>query len=145
VLLAGAAGSRATDTQVDPVLAGGVVGILVFAVVGVLFYAIFGWIITAIVVALFNFVAGRIGGLQADVVFETPLPGGTGTGYAMPGSNRWPATRVPTRRLRATSPDRPCLRPPRVARASRRRHHPDGASHGAEPGHRRDDQPRMTR
>jgi hypothetical protein len=85
VLLAGAAGSRATDTQVGPVLAGGVVGILVFAAVGAFFYAIFGWIITAIVVALFNFVAGRIGGLQADVVFEAPLPGGTGMGYATPG------------------------------------------------------------
>jgi len=48
VLLAGAAGSRATDTQVGPVLAGGVVGILVFALVGAFFYAIFGWIITAI-------------------------------------------------------------------------------------------------
>jgi len=84
-LFAAAAGSQATGTQVGPIVAGGAIGILVFALVGAVFYAIFGWIITAIAVALFNFVADRLGGLQTDVVFETPLPGGPGMSYAYPG------------------------------------------------------------
>jgi hypothetical protein len=84
ILIAGAAGSQATDGQVGSILAGGVIGVLILALVGALFYAVMGWIITAIAVALFNFVASRLGGLQTDVVFETPT-GSAGLGYAAPG------------------------------------------------------------
>ena len=49
------------------IMGAGVVGVLIFAVIGGLIYAVIGWIITAIMVALYNFIAGRIGGLQVDV------------------------------------------------------------------------------
>ena len=87
VLIAGAVGSQVGDAAgFGAILGGGIVGILIAAVFGAVFYAIVGWITTAIAVALFNFVAGRLGGLQADVVFESPLPmpQGYGAPYGYP-------------------------------------------------------------
>jgi len=99
-LIAGVAGSRAGDSGVGIGLFGaGVVGALIFTLFGIVFYAITGWIMTAIMVALYNFVAGRIGGLQADVEIQGPygMPGYGGPGYPAPGYGNpaWPAPGAP--------------------------------------------------
>jgi hypothetical protein len=60
----------------------GLVGVLIFAVVGALFYAVVGWVMTAIVCVLYNFVAGRVGGIRVEVQVEGPYPGGPS--YGMP-------------------------------------------------------------
>lgn len=86
-LIAGAAASAAADEMgMGAILGAGVVGVLIGALFGAVIYGIIGWITTAIAVALFNFVAGRLGGLQADVAFESPLPlpPGYGTPYGYP-------------------------------------------------------------
>lgn len=104
-LLAGVAGSRAGDTGIGIGLFGaGIVGALIFTLVGIVFYGIAGWIMTAIMVALFNFVAGRVGGIQADVDIQGPYgmpgyggPGYPGGGYPAPGYGNpaWPAPGAP--------------------------------------------------
>jgi hypothetical protein len=73
-LLAGIAGSQYADSDMGAVMGAGVVGILLGGLFLAVVYGVMGWIMTAIAVALFNFVAGRLGGLQADVVIESPLP-----------------------------------------------------------------------
>jgi hypothetical protein len=45
------------------------------------FYGVIGWIMTAIMCALYNFVAGRIGGIRVEVDVEGPYPGGPGYPY----------------------------------------------------------------
>ena len=100
-LLAGIAGSQTGDSGVGIGLFGaGVVGALVLTLIGIVFYGITGWIMTAIMVALYNFVAGRIGGIQADVEIQGPYgmpgyggPGYPGPGYPAPGYGNpaWPA------------------------------------------------------
>jgi hypothetical protein len=103
-LIAGIAGSRAGDGGMGIGLFGaGVAGALVFTLFGIVFYAIAGWIMTAIMVALYNVVAGRIGGIQADVEIQGPYgtPGyggpGHGPGYPAPGYGNpaWPAPGTP--------------------------------------------------
>jgi hypothetical protein len=43
------------------------------------FYTIFGWIFTAIACALYNGVAGRVGGIEIQI--ESTTPGAPGGGY----------------------------------------------------------------
>jgi hypothetical protein len=74
-LLVSVAGSQYGGDGMGAIMGAGVIGVLIFAVIGGLIYAVIGWIITAIMVALYNFVAGRIGGLQLDVTIEGPMPG----------------------------------------------------------------------
>jgi hypothetical protein len=64
---------------------GGVIGVLVLLVLAVVFYAGIGWVMTALVCALYNALAGRIGGIRVDVQPEGPAPMG-------PGGPGWPAT-----------------------------------------------------
>jgi hypothetical protein len=104
-LIAGVAGSRAGDSGVGVGLLGaGIAGALIFTLFGTVFYAITGWIMTAIMVALYNVVARRIGGIQADVEIQGPygLPGYGGPGYPAPGypvpgsgNPAWPAPGAP--------------------------------------------------
>ena len=78
-LLVGVAGvstSSASGVDVGRFMGGGIVAFLVAIGFATVFYAIIGWIFTAIAVSLFNFVAGRLGGLQADVVIESQPPAG---------------------------------------------------------------------
>ena len=88
VLLVGIAGvttSSASGLDVGRFMGGGIVAFLVAIVVAAIFYAIIGWIFTAIAVTLFNLVAGRLGGLQADVTFESlPPAGGMPVPYGYP-------------------------------------------------------------
>lgn len=64
--------------------AGGVIGVLVLLVIAVVFYAGIGWIMTALVCALYNGLAGRIGGIRVEVQPEGPALMG-------PGGPGWPA------------------------------------------------------
>ena len=66
------------------VAAGGVVGVVVLLALAVVFYAGFGWVVTAIVCALYNGLAGRIGGIRVEVQPEGPALMG-------PGGPAWPA------------------------------------------------------
>ena len=85
-LLASLAGGRAADGEAGAVLGVGLVGALLFTVVGAFFYAVIGWVMTAIVCALYNLVAGRVGGIRVEVDVEGPYPGGPGYGApAYPG------------------------------------------------------------
>ena len=91
-LLAGLAGSQSGAGQMGALFGAGLVGALIFAIIGALFYGVVGWIMTAIVCVLYNFVAGRVGGIRVEVQVEGPYPGGPGYGtpaypvpYAVPG------------------------------------------------------------
>ena len=64
--------------------AGGAVGVLVLLVLAVVFYAGIGWVMTALVCALYNALAGRIGGIRIDVQPDGPARIG-------PGGPGWPA------------------------------------------------------
>ena len=66
------------------VAAGGAVGVLVLLVLAVVFYAGIGWVMTALVCALYNALAGRIGGIRIEVQPEGPAVVG-------PGGPGWPA------------------------------------------------------
>ncbi len=104
-LLAGVAGVSSGRSDVGAGLVGaGIVGGLVFLVVGVLLYAVIGWVMTGIMCALYNFVAGRFGGIRMEVDVEVPYGGAPGyggpgypTGYAAPGTPGYgaPARPVP--------------------------------------------------
>jgi hypothetical protein len=101
-LLVGVAGSR-VDGGGGAIAGAGIVGALLFTLFGVVVYGIIGWIMTAIMVALYNFVAGRVGGIQADVEIQGPygMPGyggpGYPAGYPAPGygTPTWPAPGTP--------------------------------------------------
>ncbi len=96
VLLVSVAGTQYAGDGMGAIMGAGVVGVLIFAVIASLVYAVMGWIITAIVVALYNFVAGRIGGLQVDVTIEGPMPGYGGQGgYGYPAQPAQPAQPAP--------------------------------------------------
>jgi len=90
-LIAGMTGVRTGAGDAGAVFGAGLVGVLLFAVFGALFYAVVGWIMTAIVCVLYNFVAGRVGGIRVEVQVEGPYPGGPGygvpayPGYGVPG------------------------------------------------------------
>ena len=93
-LLVSVAGTQYGGNGMGAILGAGVIGVLIFAVIGGLIYAVIGWIITAIMVALYNFVAGRIGGLQVDVTIEGPMPGyGAQAPYGYPAG--YPAQPAP--------------------------------------------------
>lgn len=102
-LLISVAGSQYGGDGMGAIMGAGIVGVLIFAVIGGLVYAVVGWIITAIMVALYNFIAGRIGGLQVDVTIEGPMPGygapagyGYAAGYgAQPAPPQGPASGQP--------------------------------------------------
>ena len=97
----------------------GLVGGLLFAVIGIVFYGVVGWVMTAIVCALYNFVAGRIGGIRVVVDVEGPYPGapayggpGYPAGYGVPavGTPAWPAPGSPGGQGGPTAP--PTAPPP---------------------------------
>ena len=52
----------------------GVVGVLVFGLVAALIYGVIGWIFTAIACAIYNLVAGWVGGIEVQVDQSTPPP-----------------------------------------------------------------------
>ncbi len=98
-LLGGFAGMRGDAGSGLGVFGAGLVGGLIFTLIGILVYGILGWIMTAIVVALYNVVAGRIGGIQADVEITGfyGAPGYGGPGYPMqPANPTWPAPGGPS-------------------------------------------------
>ena len=84
VLFAGVASTQIGGEAGAATFGGGVIGAILIFVFAAVAYAIFGWIFTAILVALFNLVAGRMGGLRADVVFESMPPGGGLAPYGSP-------------------------------------------------------------
>lgn len=67
--------------------AGGV-GVLIFGLVASVFYAIVGWVVTAIACALYNGVAGMIGGIEIELEAVQPPP-------PAPGLNTWGAPPPP--------------------------------------------------
>lgn len=101
-LLVGVAGSRVEGG--GAIAGAGIVGALLFTLLGIVIYGVIGWIMTAIMVALYNLVAGRVGGIQADVEIQGPygMPGYGGPGYPAPGypapgygNPAWPAPGTP--------------------------------------------------
>ena len=66
------------------VVAGGVVGGILVLLIAVVFYGGIGWVMTALVCALYNALAGRIGGIRVEVQPEGPALMG-------PGGPGWPA------------------------------------------------------
>ena len=91
MLIAAIAGTGYSGSEMGGVIGAGLVGGLLFVVVGIVFYGVMGWVMTAIVCALYNFVAGRIGGIRVIVDVEGPYPGGPAyggpgypAGYAVP-------------------------------------------------------------
>jgi len=52
----------------------GLVGILVFGLLAALLYGVVGWIFTAIACAIYNLVAGWVGGIEVQVDQATPPP-----------------------------------------------------------------------
>jgi hypothetical protein len=83
--IAGVSTSSSSGVNVGAAMGGGIIGVLFLTLIAAVFYGIIGWIMTAIAVALFNVVAGRLGGLQADVSFESlPPAGGMPVPYGYP-------------------------------------------------------------
>jgi hypothetical protein len=72
------------ETAGADIVAGGVVGGLLVLVLAVVFYGGIGWVMTALVCALYNALAGRIGGIRIEVQPEGPAMVG-------PGGPGWPA------------------------------------------------------
>jgi hypothetical protein len=71
------------------ILAGGVVGVLLFGLLGAVIYAVIGWVMTAIACAVYNLVAGWVGGIEVQLESVaapvTPQWGGPYGGYPQPG------------------------------------------------------------
>jgi hypothetical protein len=82
-LLGGLAASTQDSGTGAAVLGGGLVAGVILVGIGAVFYAVVGWIMTAIVCAIYNWVAGRVGGVRVDVEVDGPWPGGPG--YPVPG------------------------------------------------------------
>jgi hypothetical protein len=102
--LAGIAGTGGDSGAGAAVLGAGLIGTLVFLVLAAAFYAVIGWVMTAIIVLIYNWIAGRIGGLQLDVQIEGPYPGAYPQGgypaaaYGQPavqGQPQWPMPGAP--------------------------------------------------
>ena len=70
-LLVGVAG---VSMNGGPQVGAGVVGILIFSVVIALLYGAIGWIVTAIGCAIYNVVAGWVGGIEVEVERVEPPP-----------------------------------------------------------------------
>ena len=70
-LLVGIAG---VSMNGGPEVGAGVVGILLFSVVIALVYGVVGWVVTAIGCAIYNLVAGWIGGIEVEVERVEPPP-----------------------------------------------------------------------
>ena len=77
--LIGLAGVAVVPASSRPAIGAGVAGLLVFGLIVVVFYAVIGWIFTAIACALYNVVAGFVGGIEIQV--ESTTPGAPGGGY----------------------------------------------------------------
>ena len=98
-----AIGPRGT---IDSQVGAGIVGVLILALFVVAFYAIVGWVFTAIACAIYNLVAGWVGGVEIQL---ESTPGGPGGGYAY-GYPATAATAAPgaypvrTPRLRSPRP-----------------------------------------
>ena len=121
MLIAGLAGMNTSGSEMGSVVGAGLVGGLLFAVIGIAFYGVVGWVMTAIVCALYNFVAGRIGGIRVIVDVEGPYPGapayggpGYPAGYGVPavGTPTWPAPGSPGSPGGSGSPGGPAAPPP---------------------------------
>ena len=110
-LLAGIAGSRADGASGVGIAGAGILGGIILTLVGVVAYTVMGWIMTAILCALYNVVAGRMGGISVEADVQGPYGGGPGSivpgypgypgypaGYGAPGSPgtpSWPAPGSP--------------------------------------------------
>jgi hypothetical protein len=113
--LVGMAGAGGDSGAGAAVLGAGLIGSLVIVVLGALFYAVVGWVMTAIIVLLYNWLAGRIGGLQLDVHIEGPGPGGyphyggypVAPGYGQPQPPAWPVPGSPGAPGHGTGPNPP--------------------------------------
>lgn len=67
-------------------LGAGVAGVLIFALIGTALYAAMGWVMTAIACAIYNLVAGWVGGIEVQVEPVTPMAPPWGyPGYGAPG------------------------------------------------------------
>ncbi len=64
-------------------------GLVIFGILAVLFYGAIGWVFTAIACALYNFVAGWVGGIEIQV--ESTTPGPPAGGYPAYGYAPYPA------------------------------------------------------
>jgi hypothetical protein len=65
-----------------------VAGVLIFGLLATVFYAAIGWVMTAIACALYNLVAGWVGGIEVEIEGLPP----SGPGYGSPYSPGYPVT-----------------------------------------------------
>jgi hypothetical protein len=86
--LVGIAGSSTSGN--GAAFGAGLVGGLVIYVFVILFYTLIGWVTTIILLAFYNFVAGRMGGIRFVVDVEGPAGGGY-PGYPAPYAPVYPA------------------------------------------------------
>lgn len=98
-LLTAIAGVSYSGSEVAGVIGASIAGGLILGVLAIVFYGILGWITTALACALYNWVAGRIGGFRVEVDVEGPYPGGPGypVPYGAPGYGNpaWPVPGSP--------------------------------------------------
>lgn len=124
MLIGGMAGMAGGDSGAGAAFLGaGLLGSLLFLVLGAAFYAVIGWVMTAVMVLIYNWLAGRIGGLQLEVQVEGPWPGAPGgypgypapypqatagyAGYPQPGPPAWPVPGSPGAPGHGTGPTPP--------------------------------------
>jgi hypothetical protein len=120
MLLAGIAGVSTDGGEVIPMLGAGIAGTLFVAVIAVVFYGVIGWVMAAIGCAVYNWVAGRIGGLRMEVEVEWPSGGGPGypvqpyaaPGYPQPAPAGWPVPGSPGGPVAPGAPGGPAAPPP---------------------------------
>lgn len=119
LLIAGLGGMSSSGSEMGSTFGASLVGGLLFVVIGIVFYGVVGWVMTAIVCALYNFVARRIGGIRVIVDVDGPYPGapadggpGYPAGYGVPavGTPAWPAPGSPGGQGDPTAP--PMAPPP---------------------------------
>jgi hypothetical protein len=79
--------------------AAGVGGALALGAMAVVFYGIIGWVMTAIVCALYNVIAGRIGGMRIEVQVEVPVVAQAPAGWAPTGESTPQSGQVPPGQL----------------------------------------------
>ena len=89
VLIAGMAGRASGDGGIAAgIMGASVAGIVLFGLFGAVIYAIIGWIMTAIACAIYNLVAGWVGGIEVQLENvsgpSAPQWGGMYGGYPQP-------------------------------------------------------------
>ncbi len=80
--------AAAAPGRIGPAFGAGVAGVLIVGLLAIVFYAAVGWVMTAIACALYNLVAGWVGGIEVEIEGLPP----SGPGYGSPYSPGYQVT-----------------------------------------------------